>query len=178
MCTQCLQCTVQCTFARLWANHQSSIHLAKQSIQSSFWTFPFESIEQMCLCELVSHSSSSPGPSPVLTTDPVKPHSQTSLDPPKSGTRAKPQALDRRWRGAEQSRARNCQANKKAHSLSPNSASRLFLNSYSFQQRIQVLFSSDSSDRQANNKFYRSETEATDRFTWQEERNNIYKFKI
>ncbi len=59
-----------------------------------------------CLCELVSHSSS-PNPSPALTTDPAKPHSQTSLDPPKPGARAKPQTLERPERGrAEPGRAR------------------------------------------------------------------------
>lgn len=83
---------------------------------------------QAGVCDFVSHSS--PSPSPMLTTDPVKPHSEASLDPPKPGARAKPKALDRQMiEIGRTTQSQEVPGQYRAHSELPNSASSVFQNS-------------------------------------------------
>lgn len=108
----CLICFLFSRFYMFVYLHESEampgVLAAQESyIRSLCGTSPDGALRR-CLWESLSQShSSSPGPSPALTTDPVKPHSRTSLDPPRPGARAKPQTLDRPEQSqAEPGRAR------------------------------------------------------------------------
>lgn len=107
-----------CMALRRWSS--SSLLPAEESyIQSLFWTFPIRASSR-CDDRWAKAAAAAPAPARALTTDPVKPHSQTSLDPPKPGARAKPQALERpEWSRAEPGCARPIKKHIPSHQTRP-----------------------------------------------------------